>query len=209
MLRLYPNVNKIKDKVYFYIRKFKNGKLEDELLKVGECVIVEGGPSTGKTSFLNKTVKKLDEAGEKCIFINATMPLGDWVKDYRLFGKSLDKRVDFFLSSLPERFYLIIDNAERLSDSRKLEILLFLFEKARSVILGCTRQGLLHPKLKVRLSNVKVHNLGSGADTFDITYFIVAIMIVIVALVGAHHLIFLAAAMRYMFQGTRMGGRRI
>ncbi|MDQ7787938.1 MAG: hypothetical protein RDU01_10035 [Thermodesulfovibrionales bacterium] len=56
---------------------------------------------------------------------------------------------------------------------------------------------------------MKVHNLGSGADTFDITYFIVAIMIVFVAIIGAHGLIFLAAAMRYMFQGTRMGGRRI
>jgi len=209
MLRLYPNVNRIKDRAYFYIRKFKNGKMEDELLRIGECVIVEGGPSTGKTSFLNKAVKQLEEAGEKCISINATMPLGEWVKDYKLFGKSLEKRVDFFLSSLPEKYYLIIDNAERLNDSRKLEILLYLFERARSVILGCTRQGLLHPKLKVRLSNVKVHNLGSGADTFDITYFMVAIIIVFVAVIGAYNLIFLAAAMRYMFQGTRMGGRRV
>ena len=63
--------------------------------------------------------------------------------------------------------------------------------------------------MKVRLNNVRVHNLGSGADTFDITYFVVALLIVFVAVIGAHHMIFLAAAMRYMFQGTRMGGRRI
>jgi len=170
--------------------------------------VVEGGPSTGKTSFLQKTVKKLDVNGEKCIFINATLPIGDWVKEYRLFGKNLDARVSYFIKALPGRFYLVIDNAERLQDSRKLELVLYLMEQARSTIVGCTRFSLLHPKVKVRLNKAKIHSLGAGADTFDVTYFMVAIMIVFVALMGAHKLIFLAAAFRYLFQGTRVGGRR-
>lgn len=208
LLHLYPKIFKQGKSVFLYLRSNQNGKQADELLKIGESVIVEGGPSTGKTSFLNKTKDALEAAGEKCIFINATLPIGDWVRDYKLFGKNLERRIDLFLSSLPERFYLIIDNAERLQDSRKLEIVLYLLEKARSTIIGCTRQGLLNPKLRVRLNNARVYNLGTGADTFDITYFVVAIMIVVVALTGHHSIIFLAAAFRYLFQGTRIGGKK-
>jgi hypothetical protein len=47
------------------------------------------------------------------------------------------------------------------------------------------------------------------ADTFDITYFVVAMLIIFVALTGSHSIIFLAAAFRYLFQGTRMGGRKV
>lgn len=83
-----------------------------------------------------------------------------------------------------------------------------LLERARSSIIGCTRFAYLNPKLKVRLNRAKIHSLGTGADTFDITYFVLALMIVVVALLGAHHLIFLAAAFRYMFQGTRIGGKK-
>ena len=61
----------------------------------------------------------------------------------------------------------------------------------------------------MRLSDARVHSLGAGADTFDITYIVIAFLIIFVAVMGAHSLIFLAAAMRYMFQGTRMGGRKV
>ncbi len=207
-MRLYPKIQRIKDKAFLYLHRYNNGKHTTEILKVGESVIVEGGPSTGKTSFLQKTIQKLEEAGERCVFINATLPTGDWVKEYRLFGKNLDARLDYFTRTLPEKFYLVIDNAERLQDSRKLEIVLSLLEKARSSVIGCTRYSYLNPKLKVRLSKSKVHSLGTGTDTFDITYFVIAIMITVVALIGAHHLVFLAAAFRYIFQGTRAGGRK-
>jgi hypothetical protein len=207
-MRLYPKVQKLRNSIFLYLHRYNHGKHKTEMLKIGESVVVEGGPSTGKSSFLQKTIKQLEAAGEKCIFINATLPAGDWVKEYKLFGKNLESRLDLFMKSLPEKFYLIIDNAERLQDSRKLEVALYLFEKSRSTIVGCTRYALLNPKLKVRLSKAKIHSLGSGTDTFDITYFILAIMIVFVALIGAHNLIFLAAAFRYMFQGTRIGGKK-
>lgn len=207
-MRLYPKIQRIRDKAFLYLHRYDNGKHTTEILKVGESVVVEGGPSTGKTSFLHKTVRKLEDSGERCIFINATLPAGDWVKDYKLFGKNLDARIDYFMRTLPEKFYLVIDNAERLQDSRKLELVLFLLERARSAVVGCTRFGYLNPKLKVRLNNAKVHSLGTGTDTFDITYFVVAIMIITVALIGAHNLIFLAAAFRYIFQGTRVGGKK-
>ncbi len=209
---LYPKVEKRKNAILLYITKYKSGtggksKVETEYVKIGESLIVEGGPSTGKTSFLQKTVNKLEAAGENCIFVNATLPIGDWVKEYKLFGKNLEKRIEFFVRQLPKTYYLIIDNAEKLTDSRQLELVLYLMEHARSVIVGCGKFTILNPKLKTRFKNTKVHHLGSGADTFDITYFVLAIIIVFIAVLGATNLVFLAAAFRYMFQGTRMGGR--
>jgi hypothetical protein len=194
---------------FLYFRKQGDGKDVWEYLKDGECVIIEGGPSTGKTATLHKVKRALEQVGENVIFINASLPLGDWVKEYRLFGKSLEKRVECFLSNLPERFYLVIDNAEKVSDSRKLELVLYLLEKCRSAVVGCFRQSYINPKLRARLKTNKIYHLGTGADTFDCTYFVVALMIIFVAIVGYHHLIFLAAAMRYMFQGTRVGGHRV
>ena len=209
MVRIYPKIKKAANKVFLYLQKVGNGKHEHILVKVGETVVVEGGPSTGKTEFLKKTIKQLSESVEKTLFINAALPMSDWVKEFRLFGKNLDGRIDYLFKTLPEKFYLFVDNAEKMTDSRKLELLLLLIEKARSSIMACSNFSHLISKLKVRLSHAKVHSLGAGADTFDITYMMLAVMIIVVALMGAHNLIFLAAAMRYMFQGTRMGGRKI
>ena len=209
MVRIYPKIKKAANNVFLYLQKVGNGKHEHILVKIGETIVVEGGPSTGKTEFLKKTIKQLNDNGEKTLFINAGLPISDWVKEFKLFGKNLDSRIDYLLRTLPEKFYLFIDNAEKITDSRKLEITLLLIEKARSSIISCSNFSHLISKLKVRLRGAKVHSLGAGADTFDITYMVLAMMIIVIALVGAHSLIFLAAAMRYMFQGTRMGGRKI
>ena len=209
MIRIYPKIKKLRDRVFLYLQKTGNGKHEHILVKIGETVVVEGGPSTGKTEFLKKTIRQLNDNGEKTLFINAMLPVTDWVKEFKLFGKNLDNRIDYLLRTLPERFYLLLDNAEKITDSRKLELTLLLLERARSTIVSCSNFGHLNSKLKVRLSDARIHSLGAGVDTFDITYMVIAVLIVIVALMGAHSLIFLAAAMRYMFQGTRMGGRKI
>ena len=179
------------------------------LVKIGETIVIEGGPSTGKTEFLKKTIRQLETSGEKTLLINANLPVTDWVRDFRLFGKNLDNRIDYLLKTLPDKFYLLIDNAEKITDSRKLELALVLIEKSRSAIISCSNFSHLISKLKVRLSDARVHSLGAGADTFDITYIVIAFLIIFVAVMGAHSLIFLAAAMRYMFQGTRMGGRKV
>jgi hypothetical protein len=200
-------VKKRYNSFFLYFRKQGDGKEVWEYLKNGECVIIEGGPSTGKTATLQKVKNALEQVGEKVIFINASLPLGDWVKDYRLFGKSLEKRVEQFLSNLPEKFYLVIDNAEKVRDSRKLEFILHLLEKCRSAVVGCLRESYIRPKLRARMNTNKVFHLGTGAGTFDCTYFVLALMILFVAVVGYHDLVFLAAAMRYMFQGTRIGGQ--
>jgi hypothetical protein len=104
----------------------------------------------------------------------------------------------------------LIGITERITDSRNFELALRLFEEACNAAISCSNfSHLIISKLKVRLVSAKIHSLGVGADTFDITYIVIAFLIIVVALMGAHNLIFLAAAMRYMFQGTRMGGRKI
>lgn len=209
MVRLYPKIKKARKRVFLYLQKVGNGRHEHLLVKVGDTVVIEGGPSTGKTEFLKKTALQLAGSGEESLFVNAALPVSDWVKDFRLFGKNLDGRIDCLLKTLPDQFYLLVDNAEKIQDSRKLELSLLLIEKARSSVIAVSNFSHLNSKLKVRLMDARVHSLGAGADAFDITYFIVAIMVVIVALTGAYTLIFLAAAFRYLFQGTRMGGRKI
>lgn len=209
MVRIYPKIKKAANNVFLYLQKVGNGRHEHILVKIGETVIIEGGPSTGKTEFLKKTIRQLHESGERSLFVNASLPMSDWVKEFKLFGKNLDSRIDYLLRTLPDRFYLLIDNAEKITDSRKLELTLLLIEKARSSIISCSSFNYLNSKLKVRLRDAKVHSLGAGADTFDITYFVVAVLVLVVALTGSYSIIFLAAAFRYLFQGTRMGGRKI
>jgi len=209
MVRIYPKVKRLYNSVFLYLQKVGNGKHEHILVKLGETIVIEGGPSTGKTEFLKKTMQKLDAEGEKYLYINANLPVSDWVKEFKLLKKNLDTRIDYLLNTLPEKFYLLIDNAEKVIDSRKLELILLLIEKARSSIIACSSFNHLISKLKVRLKDAKIHSLGSGVDTFDVTYLVIAAMIVIVAMMGAYNLIFLAAAMRYMFQGTRIGGKKL
>lgn len=209
MVRIYPKIKKAANNVFLYLQKVGNGRHEHILVKIGETVIIEGGPSTGKTEFLKKTIRQLHESGERSLFVNASLPMSDWVKEFKLFGKNLDSRIDYLLRTLPDRFYLLIDNAEKITDSRKLELTLLLIEKARSSIIACSNFNHLISKLKVRVKDAKVHSLGAGADTFDITYFVVAVLVLVVALTGSYSIIFLAAAFRYLFQGTRMGGRKI
>jgi len=209
MVRISPKIKKTVNHAFVYLRKAGSGRHEQILVKIGETIVIEGGPSTGKTEFLKKTIRQLTENGEKAVFVNAALPLTDWVKEVRSFGKNLDSRVDYLLRTLPDTFCLLIDNAEKITDSRKLELALLLIEKSRSSVITCSNYTHLIGKFKVRLKDAKVHSLGAGPDTFDITYFVVAMLIIFVALTGSHSIIFLAAAFRYLFQGTRMGGRKV
>lgn len=207
MLHLYPKITKFKKSIALYLHAKGSGIDEFNLLKVGDMTVVEGGSATGKTEFLQKIMLKLQENNEKYIYINGSMPVGDWVKEYTLFGKNLEAKLLMFFRSLPDKYYLLIDDAEKIIESRKLDTALKLLEKTRGGIITCDNFTHLTSKLKVRLKDSKLHSLGAGADTFDVTYFLLAGVIVGLALVGAVNLIFIVAAMRYLFQGSRIGGK--
>jgi hypothetical protein len=211
--RLYPKIvskaTRAGQRVYVYFRKHQDGKDTWHYVRDGECLVVEGGPSTGKTSFINRLAEQLRRAGENVVYIDALEPMTTWVKAWKLFGKDIDKRIDIYMRTLPDIYYLIVDNAEKLTDSKKTTVLLELMQKARGTVVGCTQFSWLNPKIKVRLKNARMQSLGAGADTYDATMFLIVILIVIIAVLGMSSLLFVAAAVRYMFQGVRMGGRKI
>lgn len=211
--RLYPKiVSKVTGagkRVYVYFRKHQDGKDTWHYIRDGESLVVEGGPSTGKTSFINRLADQLKRAGENVVYIDALEPMTTWVKAWKLFGKDIDKRIDIYMRTLPETYYLIVDNAEKLTDSKKTTVLLELMQKARGTVVGCTQFSWLNPKLKVRLKSARMQSLGAGAETYDATMFLIVILIVIIAVLGMSSLLFVAAAVRYIFQGVRMGGRKL
>ncbi len=211
--RLYPKiVSKVTGagkRAYIYFRKHQDGKDTWHYIRDGESLVVEGGPSTGKTSFINRLAEQLKRAGENVVYIDALEPMTTWVKAWKLFGKDIDKRIDIYMRTLPDIYYLIVDNAEKLTDSKKTTVLLELMQKARGTVVGCSQFSWLNPKLKVRLKSARMQNLGAGADTYDATMFLIVILIVVIAILGLSSLLFVAAAIRYIFQGVRMGGRKL
>ncbi|MFN3481013.1 MAG: AAA family ATPase [Thermodesulfovibrionales bacterium] len=177
-----------------------------------KIVILEGGPGVGKTTALKDRQQELTDQGITVYYINATEPITAWFKDYvPLPFKRAEALVSYFLNTLPNEFYLLIDNADSVtntSDNRKTKILEQLLLKAKGATISCQHWGNLAPSLKARLKDAERKFIGSGNLGFDITYILLALIIIAVALMGQHNLIFIAAAMRYMFQGLRIGGRQ-
>ena len=211
MRKLFSYIQKIGRHSYVCFSLKAGTKRVDQFkLKIGQVVVVEGGPLAGKTKFLKRLLEQIQEVGENVFFIDATQAVTKWFSVIPLPVKMTAARgLRWKLDNLPLVFYLLVDNAQTVNEGQKLETLLTVIEKARSVVVATRSFSQLHPRLQARMREAKVISLGCGADTFDITYFIVAIGIIVVALAGYHHLIYLAAALRYLFQGMRIGGRKI
>lgn len=206
--KINKTINNIKEYLNNFLRNNESNLNNTYQYKIGDSLIVEGGHSTGKSKFLADTQEQLKNENRPVVFLRGSQPLSEWVKEYRLYGKTIEKRIGYYISSLPNDYYLIVDDAEKIQDARKLDFVLTLIQGAKGVIIGCARISSLHAKIRARIQHFKVHYLGAGAgETFDVTYFIIAVIIVFVAIVGAINLIFLAAAIRYLFLGTRIGGK--
>ncbi|RUM87199.1 MAG: hypothetical protein DSZ24_06765 [Thermodesulfatator sp.] len=211
MRRIYSSLQRVGKRAYATVSVFRGRRrLEHFRLKHGLFVFVEGGPLSGKTKFLEDLRERLLKAGKTVLFVGGTEPVTRWLSEIAPpVPMSAQKALSWRLSNLPEGFFLLADNADRITDGRKLEVFLELLDRARTVVVAGRSFSSLHPRLQARLREAKVVSLGCGADTFDATYVLVAVLIIVVALSGYHHLVLLAAAMRYLFQGIRIGGRRI
>lgn len=211
MRKLFSSLQRKGKRAYVHLSlKAGTKRTEHFRLKIGQVVVVEGGPISGKTKFLRRLREQLTEAGEPVVFVDTTETVTKWLKEVKLpVSMPASRALEWRLANLPERFYLLVDNADRAGESQKLEVLLAIVEKARSVVVATRSFSLLPPRLQARFREAKILPLGCGADTFDATYVVIAVLIVIVALAGYHHLVFLAAAIRYLFQGMRLGGRKL
>ncbi|MFN3480656.1 MAG: hypothetical protein ACK415_09750 [Thermodesulfovibrionales bacterium] len=179
---------------------------------MSKIYIIEGGAGTGKSSYLRDMQQRLLDEGKAVYYINASDAFALWFKEYvPLPFKKAEALVNYFLNTLQPPFCILIDNADSIpqtSDNRKTKIIEQLLIRAEEAYITCKHYNNLSASLKARLKDAERQFIGSGSTAFDITYMLLALIIIAVALMGQHNLIFIAAAMRYMFQGLRIGGRQ-
>ena len=168
-------------------------------------MIIEGGPNTGKSQKLQGLAQKFEAEGERVLVVDALLPLGDILVN--LPGKRLSDRIPLFLRQC-EGSVLLLDNAHlAAAQGRKLDLLVQAVERAKRVVMTCSRIGELPWRLRARLEPrmPRVVPLGAGGRTFDATYILVAVALVFLVMAGLHTYVFLAAAVRYLFWGIRRG----
>jgi len=192
------------------IKKARQDK-ETFVLSPGRKAVIEGGPGSGKAKFLTQTVHHLTSHGINFVRLNCDEPKSQWLTGYKLPVKvvNTDKRLKETIERcLPENFYLILENAHSISAS-KLDIAFRLINKCRSLIVTTDHFNQLNKTLRAQLFQAKLITLGTGADTFDMTMIVMACLVVSLALLGYRDLVFTVAAIRYLFQGMKMGGKTV
>jgi len=192
------------------IKKARADK-ETFVLAPGRKAVIEGGPGSGKNKFINQTINHLTKNGIRYVRLDCDAPKSQWLTEYKLPIKvvNTDKRLrETIERCLPENFYLILENAHSISAS-KLDITFRLINKARSLIVTTDHFNQVNRTLKAQLFQAKLITLGTGADTFDMTMIIMACLVVSLALLGYRDLVFTVAAIRYLFQGMKMGGKSV
>lgn len=177
-------------------------------LKLGQPLIIVGGVKTGKTKKLDTLRSHLEFHKQKVVFIDAMLSMSDILRDYE--GKNLSMRQAAFLDSIDDEAYVLIDNAEKVTDSKKLVVVLWALEKCRNMVVTCNSINGLNWKLRRRLElkGALIEHLGHGGQTFDMTLILVGVLVVLISISGAMNLLFGAAALRYLFQGIRAGSRK-
>lgn len=171
----------------------------------GETVVLEGGPATGKTTKLNELMEKKRIEGNKVFYIDANKTTKEWVRGFNIFGKTNEQRIVFLLNA-SSGSYLFIDNGDKINDT-KIDVVLKAIENAKAVIISCNDFRRLNPKLKNRITNAKLISFGSGVEPLDVTYILVACLIILMAIAGDISFLFMAAATRYMFHGFRYASK--
>jgi len=192
------------------IKKARADK-ETFVLAPGRKAVIEGGPGSGKNKFINQTINHLTKNGISYVRLDCDAPKSQWLTEYKLPIKvvNTDKRLrETIERCLPENFYHILENAHSISAS-KLDITFRLINKARSLIVTTDHFNQVNRTLKAQLFQAKLITLGTGADTFDMTMIIMACLVVSLALLGYRDLVFTVAAIRYLFQGMKMGGKSV
>jgi hypothetical protein len=208
------SLNLIKNKgsrsyLRFKRREHRGDQASYVYLKTGEPLILIGGVQTGKTRKLITLKQLMEKYQEPVIYLDGLLPLGDWLNGYE--GKNILTRTESLLGSATKETYILIDNAEKINDSRKLATVLTLLEKGRNMVVACNKLVNLNWKLRRRLElkGAHIEYLGVGGEIFDVTMILVAILVGCIALIGAINWLLGVAAMRYLFQGIRIGGRKI
>jgi hypothetical protein len=171
----------------------------------GEVLVIEGGPATGKTRMLNELMEVRRSKGDKVFYIDANKTIKEWTKDFNIFGKTSEQRM-FYMINICSNAFVFIDNGDKITDS-KVDAIIQTIEVAKGVVISCIDFRRLNPKIKNRIADAKLFSLGNGIEPLDITYIIVACLIIVMAVIGDVNFLFMAAAVRYMFHGFRYASK--
>lgn len=174
-------------------------------LHLGQPLIIVGGVRTGKTKKLLTLKAHIESNGGKVVYLDGFLNFGDMVKHYE--GKNQGERQQALAADIDDQTYIIIDNAEKVKDSRKITAAVDALERCRNMVVSCNGLDYINWKLRRRLElkGAKIEHLGHGGATFDATLVIVAVVVAVIALSGAVQFLLGAAAFRYMFQGINKG----
>jgi len=194
--------------IRFKRRAFRGESATYTQLKLGQPLIIIGGVHTGKTKKLETFKNHLEFHKQHVILLDAMMTIGDMVSGCE--GKNIAARQAAFLDSVTSESYVLIDNAEKVTDSKKLILILWLLEKCKNMVVTCHSLNQLNWKLRRRMEvkGAIIEHLGYGGHTIDVTLMFIGVFIVFIAVSGAMHLLFGAAALRYLFQGVRASNRK-
>jgi len=174
-------------------------------VKIGEVIVIEGGAEE-REKVASQLAGVFERAVPKApyLFIDANLPKSEWLSDIPLtVPASGDERLELALKKITEAsgsFYLVIENADKITDS-KIPIARRIIKSARSVIMLTPNVDMLNRRLMGSLPKPRLISLGTARNTYDITYPVIGALMIMLIVLGHHEIVFLAAAMRYIFVG--------
>lgn len=158
-------------------------------------VILVGGAKGGKTNVCNSLAQRANNA----YYINAILPLNEWAPAGK--GTAATR-----LAAIGQIDLLIIDNAEWLK-GRKYHEATILMDKAKALVVTARSYHQLPPRIVARLENNTLIALSKDSVSIDISYIILAALILFLVVSGNTHSMISLAAIRYAFVGSRGFGR--
>ncbi|MEM4168197.1 MAG: hypothetical protein QXW98_07110 [Candidatus Caldarchaeum sp.] len=181
--------------------------VEEIHLNIGEVLVIEGGAEE-RAKATDQIRRVLERHGIRYLFVDAIEPKSNWLKDYKLPipSQNHDDRINNIIrfeagTKRGDSFYLIIQNADKISDA-KVNTVLKLIEASRSTVMLTTNVDEINKRV-IAMQKPRLISLGTARNTYDVTYPIIALLMIIVILAGHSEAVFLAAAARYLFVGMR------
>jgi hypothetical protein len=166
----------------------------EKIVEANKATILQGGARSGKTKICQALMGRANNAH----YINAILPLSDWAPAGK--GKATDRL------ALLQPDLLIIDNAECLK-GRKYEEGAALMERASALVCTCRSYHQLPARIQARLEHSPIVALSKDSATTDISYILIAAIIICLIVIGDRSALISLAAIRYAFIGSRGFGR--
>jgi len=192
-----------KEKRYIYLRKKRNGRVQDRYIGRASLVIL-GREGSGKSREAEKMREKaLQVFGVPAVFLPGQFPIGDWfllnLDAELLKGKKGLEKKELLLRACEGKL-LVVDDVHRLS-GQKLQLVKRALKAARYFVLSAPRWHDIPAALRVEIEKRRFREVHLRSDaSVDVSYVIIALAIVGAFVVGHHEIAFLLMGMRYFMR---------